>query len=210
MNDDTKKLVSPRSIPSDWNTSVPFIKQAIEQPDPVISTVNGMTGRVGSTDAAGSNIRVVSDNDPRSAALSDFVSWNNIQDANAPIEGKPSGSNISQSAVTQPAAQPEPVEEEYFQVYDVEVPPDVDLESVQALVVYPKIAIQAGVQGKVVVKVLVGKDGRAKRAEADYYDSEMLKDAAIRAVMAASYKPAQQNKQPVDCWMMIPVTFRLK
>ncbi|MBL7993460.1 MAG: energy transducer TonB, partial [Candidatus Kapabacteria bacterium] len=41
-------------------------------------------------------------------------------------------------------------------------------------------------------------------------DSDLLNDAAIKAVMSSVFTPAIQNNQPIDCWVSIPIVFRLR
>lgn len=79
-------------------------------------------------------------------------------------------------------------------------------------VVYPEMARRAGVEGRVSVKVLIGKDGRPKQGRTIIEEtaSELLNPAAIKAIMAQVFPPATQNGQPVEVWVVIPIVFRLR
>ncbi len=92
----------------------------------------------------------------------------------------------------------------------VEKEPETDIGSLQKLVVYPDLARRAGVEGKVLVRVLVDKTGKVKKTRVDYSDNELLNDAAVKAVSQAVFTPAIQNKQPVQCWVTVPITFKLR
>jgi protein TonB len=86
------------------------------------------------------------------------------------------------------------------------------LPDLQRRVVYPEMARRAGVEGRVSVKVLIGKDGRPKpgRVIIEETASELLNKAAIDAIMQQVFPPATQNSQPVEVWVVIPIVFRLR
>ena len=93
---------------------------------------------------------------------------------------------------------------------DVEKEPSIDLEQLQQRLEYPQLAIRIGTQGKVVIRVLVGTDGKPKRNIVEYSDSEILNPAAQEAVMESIFTPAVQNGKAIPCWVSIPIQFRLK
>lgn len=73
---------------------------------------------------------------------------------------------------------------------------------------YPDMARQAEVEGTVMVRALVGKDGKVQ----DAFVTEgipMLNDAAIAAARKAIFKPALQQRRPVAVWVQIPMRFSL-
>lgn len=74
---------------------------------------------------------------------------------------------------------------------------------------YPQMAKEAGIQGKVLVRALVGKDGRVHRTLiAD--GPELLGKSAEKAVRQALFKPALQNNHPVMVWVAVPVSFSIQ
>ncbi|MDZ7269511.1 MAG: energy transducer TonB [candidate division KSB1 bacterium] len=75
--------------------------------------------------------------------------------------------------------------------------------------VYPELARKAGMQGKVVVKALVDKNGQVKKV-AVIQGHEIFHEAAIQAVMLWVFKPALQQNKPVMVWVAIPLNFVLK
>ena len=75
---------------------------------------------------------------------------------------------------------------------------------------YPDLAREAGVEGTVMVNVLVGKDGRVIEVQVDKKRQvPMLNDAALAAARLWVFKPALSNNQPVAVWTAIPFNFRL-
>jgi len=75
---------------------------------------------------------------------------------------------------------------------------------------YPGLAREAGVEGTVVVRVLVGKDGRVREAFVDPKASvPMLDEAALTAARDWVFKPAITNNHPVAVWVAITMRFTL-
>lgn len=73
---------------------------------------------------------------------------------------------------------------------------------------YPDIAKEAGVEGTVYLRVLVGKDGRVLDVHIDR-GIPMLNDAAMKAARKWVFKPALNNNRPVSVWVSRPVKFSL-
>lgn len=75
---------------------------------------------------------------------------------------------------------------------------------------YPEEAKKAGIQGTVVMQVLVGADGKPQKAKILSSDNKMLNESAIRTVTEFDgYVPATQNKKPIASWITIPIVFKL-
>ncbi len=73
---------------------------------------------------------------------------------------------------------------------------------------YPDLARQAGVEGTVTLRALVGKDGKVLEIFV-VEGIEMLDKAAMEAARAAVFKPALQQHKPVAVWVLIPMQFTL-
>lgn len=76
--------------------------------------------------------------------------------------------------------------------------------------VYPALSQRLGEQGKLVIRVLIGKDGTA--LQADIHQSsgfERLDQAALRAVMSWRYVPGQRGGVAQDMWFNVPINFSL-
>lgn len=93
----------------------------------------------------------------------------------------------------------------------VEREPGVDINAISRNVIYPEEAIKEGIEGKVIIKVLVLKDGSIKNPIVEYSDNSKLNQSAIDAIMLLkTITPAEQKGKPVDCWVSIPINFKLK
>lgn len=96
-----------------------------------------------------------------------------------------------------------PIEPTVFEV--VEVMPTV---ATRTLPVYPELARQAGLEGRVTVRVRVGRDGRVKEASVVRSDNGAFDDSALAAARQWTFTPGIQAGQPVEVWMTIPIRFR--
>jgi TonB family protein len=74
--------------------------------------------------------------------------------------------------------------------------------------VYPEMAQSAGIEGTVLVRVLVAKDGKVRKVMV-IDGPDLLKDAAIDCAKTAIFRPALQHHRPIEVWVMMPITFRL-
>lgn len=76
---------------------------------------------------------------------------------------------------------------------------------------YPEIARDALVDGKVVVLVLVGRDGRVRDAKLDPgHHVPMLDQVALEAAKLWVFSPGLVNGRPVSVWTAIPFDFVLQ
>lgn len=76
--------------------------------------------------------------------------------------------------------------------------------------IYPKIAKQAGLTGKVTVMALVDKKGDVKDAKVLKSSGiPSLDDAAVKAARKNKFKPGIQNGRPIACWVSYDVDFTL-
>ena len=74
--------------------------------------------------------------------------------------------------------------------------------------VYPAIARAAHVEGTVLVKAIIGRDGRIESLQA-VSGPEMLRSAAVEAIRAARYRPFLLNGEPTAVETSITVNFRM-
>jgi periplasmic protein TonB len=76
---------------------------------------------------------------------------------------------------------------------------------------YPDEAASNGVQGRVVLRFVVGKDGSISRIQVIKGVHPVLDQEAIRVIsMMPRWKPGKQNGMPAAVWFNVPVSFRLK
>jgi len=96
-------------------------------------------------------------------------------------------------------------------------PPRVELPSSDAQYLqnpkpsYPAISKRLGEQGKVVVRVLIGPDGTAQKAEIRQSSGyERLDQAALNTVLAWRYVPGKRGGVPEAMWFNVPINFVLE
>lgn len=104
---------------------------------------------------------------------------------------------------------PEPIKDTYKE-YEVEVAPVCNnLSSVRSEMEYPVIARDAGIEGKVTVKVLVGTDGRVVSVGA-ITGPDVFHDEVKQKVRDLVFSPGKVGDRNVKVWVSVPFSFRLK
>jgi len=74
---------------------------------------------------------------------------------------------------------------------------------------YPDIALRAGLEGNVFVKVWVDKEGKVRKVVILKSDAEIFNQSAEDAAKQWVFTPAVMQKGPVSVWVSIPFKFRL-
>jgi protein TonB len=74
---------------------------------------------------------------------------------------------------------------------------------------YPELAMRAGLEGKVWVKIWVDKEGKAKQVVVIKSDAEIFNEPAIEAAKQFVFTPAYMNNGPVAVWVSVPFKFKL-
>ncbi|MCA9732018.1 energy transducer TonB [candidate division KSB1 bacterium] len=134
------------------------------------------------------------------------------EDEDVPDDETIEETDINFDEIPPPPEEP-PVDEsaQIFVAFDTAPAPIGGFAAIQKKLVYPDIARKAGIEGRVIVNVLVGTDGTVK-------DTKILKslghtgcdEAAIDAIKAVRWTPAKQRDRAVQVWVGIPVIFKLK
>ncbi len=108
-----------------------------------------------------------------------------------------------------PTAQQEEEEEEIFII--VENPPVLigGIASVQEQIVYPELALKAGIEGRVIVQFVVTKDGSISDPVVVRGIGGGCDQEAIRAVKLAKFQPGLQRGRPVSVRYSLPITFKI-
>ena len=97
--------------------------------------------------------------------------------------------------------------EDEFIPYDQAPVPKIPLSQ---LIVYPELAREAGIEGKVYVKAFINKKGQVTSAKiAKGLPNTGLDDAALKAVKKSRWHPARQRDKKVGVWITIPIDFSL-
>lgn len=100
----------------------------------------------------------------------------------------------------------------YPEFFPDAVPPQYDSEELVSHLVYPKEAQQAGLEGRVYLKVAIDKTGKVVKVSVVHrsgIDSDIFDEAAIEAVRKTRFTPANQAGYPVAMAVTIPITFQL-
>jgi len=103
------------------------------------------------------------------------------------------------------------VEEEKvnYKSFEVEkVPECVNLNQVRGLMKYPELAIEAQIEGRVTIKVLVGLDGSIEKigniSGPEIFYSEVKEKSKL-----LKFTPGLQNGKAVNVWISVPFIFKL-
>ncbi|MCB9357838.1 MAG: energy transducer TonB [Calditrichaeota bacterium] len=76
-------------------------------------------------------------------------------------------------------------------------------------VVYPKSALKDGLEGKVLISVVISADGKTKSAEVMTSVREDLDQAALNAVRNIKWTPAMKGHEAVEATVVVPIQFKL-
>lgn len=98
-----------------------------------------------------------------------------------------------------------PLEEEPIQFWAEEDKPEI---TKRILPRYPEVARKAGIQGTVLVRVLIGVNGKVQKAEV-LRGKTIFHKVALKAAKGYEFSPARQNDRSVPVWMALPIRFRL-
>jgi periplasmic protein TonB len=76
---------------------------------------------------------------------------------------------------------------------------------------YPPQLLRTNVEGRAVVRVLIGTDGRVKQVAIISADDPLFADATERqALRKWRFKPATRDGQPVESWKQMTVRFEIR
>lgn len=108
-----------------------------------------------------------------------------------------------------PPKNDEEEEQEIFIV--VEQPPTLNggLKELQKKVVYPNVAIQAGIEGRVVVQFVINDKGMVLNPSIVRGIGGGCDEEAIRVIKLAKFTPGMQRGKPVSVRYTIPISFKL-
>ena len=74
---------------------------------------------------------------------------------------------------------------------------------------YPELAMRAGLEGKVWVKIWVDKEGKPKQVVILKSDAEIFNEPSVEAAKQFLFTPAYMNNGPVSVWVSVPFKFKL-
>jgi protein TonB len=124
---------------------------------------------------------------------------------------------FAELASVAPPAEPAPVAARPSAVTATPASPRVELPSASAAYLdnpppeYPRLSRRLNEQGRVVLRVLIGIDGAAAKAEIGTTSGyERLDAAALQAVLRWRYVPGRRNGVAEAMWFNVPVRFVLE
>ncbi|MCB0842763.1 MAG: energy transducer TonB, partial [Bacteroidetes bacterium] len=85
----------------------------------------------------------------------------------------------------------------------------VNINDIKKLIGYPQIARDASIQGMVVVRVLVDKNGNYAKHKVTNEVHPILSRAVEEHVNKLKFTPAIQGGKPIKFWVNIPFNFML-
>jgi protein TonB len=139
------------------------------------------------------------------ATTQTIASQTEMAEALAPItfEGTGSGTGDGDSLVVETDIDASPAPEDFVVVDEEPVRISIDPP------LYPDVARAAGVEGTVLVRVLVGKNGRIRNVI--FIDGpDALRKAAEDCARTAVFRPALVDHKPIEVWVNMPITFKLR
>ncbi len=103
----------------------------------------------------------------------------------------------------------EAIEEEIFVV--VEQPPVLigGIQGVQKKIVYPELALKAGIEGRVVIQFVIDKEGAIKNPVIVRGIGGGCDEEAIRALQSSKFRPGYQRGVPVSVRYTVPISFKI-
>jgi protein TonB len=101
-------------------------------------------------------------------------------------------------------------EKTVYQSFEVEKAPEcVNLAQVRGSMNYPEVAREAGIEGRVTVKVLVGESGNVIKV-GSVSGPDAFHDEVRDKASDLQFTPGLQNGKPVKVWVTVPFNFKLK
>ncbi|MCB0855879.1 MAG: energy transducer TonB, partial [Bacteroidetes bacterium] len=94
-------------------------------------------------------------------------------------------------------------------IFAEEEPTPVNMDDIKKLIGYPQIARDAGIEGNVVVRVLVDKKGNYDKHRIINQVHPILAKAVEEHVPKLKFTPAIQGGKPIKFWVNIPFNFKL-
>ena len=75
---------------------------------------------------------------------------------------------------------------------------------------YPLWELSERIDGIVILKVLIAKDGKIQRAVVEQSAHKGMSRSAIEALLQSEFKPARKDSLPIDVWMKLTYRFNTK
>lgn len=117
---------------------------------------------------------------------------------------------VEEKKIEEKIEKKEQTEKSTYQSFEVEKAPEcVNLSQVRASMKYPEVAREAGMEGRVTVKVLVNESGSVIKI-GSVSGPDVFHDEVRSKAMDLQFTPGLQNGKPVKVWVTVPFNFKLK
>ena len=106
---------------------------------------------------------------------------------------------------------PSPEDTDYvFVPFDTPPEPVGGYKAIQTKLVYPELAVKAGIEGRVLVNTQINVNGEVTETKVvQSLGPNGCDEAAVAAIRAVKWQPAMNRDQPVKVWISVPIDFRL-
>ena len=74
---------------------------------------------------------------------------------------------------------------------------------------YPELAIRAGLEGTVVVRLWIGRDGSVRKAFILKSSAEIFNEPTLKAAEKLLFRPAACDGTAISVWATMPIRFKL-
>ncbi len=121
--------------------------------------------------------------------------------------------DLSDSNILPPPPKSEVIEEAEEQIFIVVEQQPVligGIAGLQSQVKYPKIAIEANIQGRVIVQMVIDKQGNVRDPFIVRGIGGGCDEEALRVIKSAKFKPAHQRGKPVLVQYTLPILFKIR
>lgn len=124
--------------------------------------------------------------------------------------------NLDLNDVPAPPPPPSTSDEDYgsiplFVPHDEPPMPIGGYAAIQKHLDYPKVGLAAGIEGTVLLHVLIGDDGSVKYVKVvQDLGLDAFSEAAVKAVRSVKWKPAMQRDRAITVWASVPIIFHLQ
>lgn len=155
-------------------------------------------------DVTVSNIEPVIDNSQLLSELGQFEGKRVSSGSNGLLNN---GKSLENNTIIQP-------DDNYNKEYNhksVQKIPGMDYEKLKSSVIYPTLPKEMNLGGVVHVAALIRKDGKLVKSYIYKSSNSLFNQEALRAINNYNdFSPAFQNERAVDCWIIIPIKFKIK
>lgn len=193
-----------------------FVAEKLEYPSEAKN--KGIEGTVETAftvgkDGSVSNIKIVQSigygcDEEAKRVLSLMPKWENKTGKNVemklPIKFSLNGNNDNTTAKVRYKS------EDKSKFIEIDEMPKLDNDAFVKNLKYPENARKEGIEGSVILKALINKDGKAEKVEILETDNKIFNQSAIDAIKKTAFKPGRDKGKNVSAWVTVPVRYKLK